>query len=247
MRKILGFVAGASLLLAATPALAASFTNVEFQNGDVTIQGTGGSTVSAKFRVVVGPGEVVEAIQTDVLGDNLAPVCEFVGGDKGLEEGTYAIERQIKLPPNTGTYTLAVQGSGVFGGFKTVDCTSNVVGSASFSGALKVVSGTSDTTSGSSSTGGLSQSILNAIATAVAEALKAAGITPSSGSTKPNWCSGLSTYSSLSYGDNSPLVSALQSFLIANGYATTITYGATGYFGPQTQAAYSSALQACSK
>jgi len=125
-------------------ARAADFTNVEFSNGDVTIQGNGGNSVTAKFRVVIGPGEVVEKIQTDVIGDGLAPVCKDVGGSKGLEEGTHSVSMQVKLPPNTGTYDLDVQGSGIFGAFSTVDCTANVVGSASFGGALKVVSGSSN-------------------------------------------------------------------------------------------------------
>ena len=143
--KVAGFVAGASMLAVAAPAMAASFTNVEFQNGDVTVQGSGGSTVNATFRVVIGPGEVVEKIQTDVTSDGLAPVCTDVGGSLGLQEGTHNITLPIKLPPNTGTYTLNVQGSGIFGGFATVDCTSNVVGSASFGSALKVVANGSST------------------------------------------------------------------------------------------------------
>lgn len=140
MNKIITGLAVAASLLIAAPAFASTFTNVQFQNGDVAIQGAGGSTVQATFRVVVPANEVVEKIQTDVIGDNLGPICTDVGdGTLGLQEGTHDVTLSIKLPPNTGTYTLAVQGSGIYGAFRTVDCTNNIVGSASFSSALKVV------------------------------------------------------------------------------------------------------------
>lgn len=213
-------------------ASAASFTNVEFQNGDVAIEGTGGSTVTAKLRVVVGQNEVVERIQTDVLGDNLAPVCVAVGGDKGLEEGTHNVDVQVKLPPNTGTHTLAVQGSGIYGAFKTVDCTSNVVGSASFSGALKVVGGGS---SGGDSTigGSLYQSLLDAI-----NALKSQ-IDAIKNPPKPAYCA--SYAASASAGTIS-----LQSWLVQNGFMTQQAMNTgPGIYGPKTTAANAQAQLAC--
>lgn len=133
-------------------AIAASFTNVSFDNGDVTVQGTGGSTVNATFRVVVPAGQVVERIETDVLGDSLAPVCTEVGGSLGLQEGTHDVTLSVKLPPNTGTYNLQVRGSGIYGAFHTVDCTNDNVGTANFASALKVVADANSNTGGSSST-----------------------------------------------------------------------------------------------
>jgi len=185
MTKIIGLAVGASLLLGAGVASAASITNIEFQNGDVAIQGTGGSTVTAKVRIVVGINEVVEKIQTDVLSDNLAPICVDVGGDKGLEEGTHFVDLQVKLPPNTGTYTLAVQGSGVYGPLETVDCTSNVVATASFSSALKVVSGSGGTVGGSDK-----PSWLDALVASIIAAVKPTAPTPPVASTA---CSTLAT------------------------------------------------------
>lgn len=138
-----GAIVTAALLLAA-PAFAATFTNVQFDNNDVTISGQGGATVQATFHIVVPANQVVERIETDVTGDNLAPVCSEVGDSLGLQEGTHDITLPVKLPPNTGTYTLNVKGAGIYGGFKSVDCNDNVVGTASFAGALRVTA-SSDT------------------------------------------------------------------------------------------------------
>lgn len=150
MKKfIVGSLAAAALLVAGT-ASAATFSNVQFDNNDVTISGQGGNTVNATFHVVVPANQVVENIQTDVIGDNLAPVCTSVGGDLGLQEGTHDVTVQVKLPPNTGTYTLNVQGAGIYGGIRSIDCNDSVVGTGSFSGALRTVSTGSDTTSGPS-------------------------------------------------------------------------------------------------
>lgn len=149
MKKFLFLVLLAFALVAGS-ANAATFSNVEFDNGDVTVQGTGGSTVNATFRVVVGANEVVEYIQTDVVGDNLAPVDHEVGGVLGLQEGTHFVDVSVKLPPNTGTYTLTVRGTGVYGGQRAIDGNSPVVGTATFNGALRVVSSGS-TNVGSSS------------------------------------------------------------------------------------------------
>lgn len=249
MKKMISIAATLAFAFAST-ASAASFTNVEFQNGDVTVQGTGGQTVTAKVRVVVGVGEVVEKIQSDVLGDSLAPVCVEVGGEKGLEEGTHFVDLQVKLPPNTGTYTLAVQGSGIFGAFKTVDCTSNVVGSASFSSALKVVgsgSGSSDSSVGSS----VYQTLIDAIA--LLKAQIAAIQNPPAPTTNAK-CTALSAkmagtmVGQTQAWDGSPN-SKLQGFLLAEGMSIpALTKGAAfGFYGPQTAGALSAykAANAC--
>lgn len=151
--KVLGIASALALALPFV-ASAATFSNVQFDNGDVTVSGTGGSTVNATFHVIVPANQVVENIETDVIGDNLAPICTSVGGTLGLEEGTHDVTVSVKLPPNTGTYTLNVRGAGIFGGIRSIDCNDNVVGTASFGGALRTVaSGNSSTTgSGSSNT-----------------------------------------------------------------------------------------------
>lgn len=147
MKKYL--IAGVLALALPVIGMAATFSNVQFDNGDVTISGQGNSTVQATLHVIVPANQVVEYIQTDVTGDNLAPIDNSVGGELGLQEGTHDVTLTVKLPPNTGTYTLNVQGAGIFGGVRAISGNDNVIGTASFSSALRVVA--SNTAGGSSS------------------------------------------------------------------------------------------------
>lgn len=229
--KIASAVIGAGLMLSPLSALAASFTNVEFDNGDVTVQGTAGQVVNVKIRIVVPAGEVVEQLETDVLSDSLAPVCEAVGGSKGLEEGTHFVTRQVKLPPNTGTYTLQVKGSGVFGAFSAIDCINSNVGSNSFSSALKVVGGSS--TSGPVLGG---DDFWTKIAKMIADAI--AATKPS----KPAYCAGLVAYNGVN-------ASAAQASLLATPHASFFTskgiYAPTGYWGTISMTASAAAAAAC--
>lgn len=129
----------AGLFAFANLASAASITNIKFSNGQTMIDGNGNTTTNAEFRVVVGAGEVVEQFQTDVLGDGLAPVCVSVGGELGLQQGTHFINRSVTFPPNTGTYSVDTQASGIFGGNRADDCVGDVVGTATFGSSLRTV------------------------------------------------------------------------------------------------------------
>lgn len=139
MKKVIGLIAGASLFLVAGTAMAANVSNVEWENGDTEIQGKGGETVDATLRIVVPAGEVVEMLQTDVISDGLGPICESVGGSRGLEQGTHYVDVEVKLPPNTGTYDLDVQASGIFGGQRSIDCEEDVVDDTTFNDSIRVV------------------------------------------------------------------------------------------------------------
>lgn len=242
MRKLLG----AALALATfvpMAAFAATFTNVQFDNGDVTISGQGGSTVNATFHVVVPANQVVENIQTDVISDNLAPVCTSVGGDLGLQEGTHDVTIAVKLPPNTGTYNLEVRGAGIFGGIRSVDCNDNQIGTATFSGALRTVDSNTNTTTsgGTSSTSFQSQidaltaslkSLTDLFAKFVAGGVTAGGTTPAKPACPPA-------------GDTN----VVQAWLMANGYAGGFSaigvFAPTGHWGPVTASAYAAASAAC--
>lgn len=224
-------------------ASAATFSNVEFQNGQTTVEGTGGSNVTATFRVVVGVNEVVEQIQTDVIGDGLAPVCTSVGGTLGLEQGTHNVSIQVKLPPNTGTHNLDVQGSGIYGAFRADDCVGDVVGSASFAGALRVVA------TGSGNTGSSTSDLQSLIADLVKQV--------SCLSTGGTWATGVCTPkptapapSTKCAAVNAKLIGTvdnsynsanvmLQGYLLSEGMSIpALAAGASfGYKGPQTNAA----------
>ena len=240
LKKIIGV--GIAIATIAPFALsAATFSNVAFENGDVTISGKGGSTVNATLHIVVPANQVVERIQTDVLSDSLAPVCTEVGGDQGLQEGTYDVTIPVKLPPNTGTYSLAVQGSGIFGGFRTVDCANDVVGTATFSNSLRVVAGSDS----SGNFAGSGMSLADLIA-----ALKAAGVQVGSTTPAPATSAVCTEYAGLSAGisfgsDSRPggRVGKLQSFLMYKGFDIPLlssNQAPYGYFGNQSASASAS-------
>lgn len=230
---IKGSLVAVALLGFAGVASAANFTNIEFENGDVEIQGKGGSTVEATFRIVVDDGEVVEMLQTDVMGDDLGPRCMTVGGSRGLEEGTHYVDRDIKLPPNTGTYDVAVQGSGIFGGQRAIDCEDDVVGNNTFSDALRVVGSQVD--DNDDDLGGDEDDTPAWVKALIAAIL---GNKPS----KPAYCAQVNA-AAFYHGMTGPSVTAYQSLLIANGFA--IPAGATGFFGTQSAFAHAQAKAAC--
>lgn len=243
MNKLLKIAGVSALVLSfASVASAASFTNVEFNNGQTTVEGTGGNTVTAKFRVVVGASEVVEQIQTDVVGDGLAPVCTSVGGELGLQQGTHDVSISVKLPPNTGTHTLDVQGSGIYGAFRADDCIGDVVGSASFSGALRVVS-----QGGSTNPPETTPTWLSAFQAQIAALI--AALNPGTGTTPPpanTACSQLSAKMvGTQMGTYNDANVSLQGFLLAANPNSipALKAGSTvpmGYFGVQTSSAVSS-------
>lgn len=241
-----------------TPASAASITNIEFDNGDITAQGTGGSTVNATFRVVVGPNEVVEIFQTDVISDKLGPEHFSVGGNNGLEEGVHYVDATIQLPPNTGTYKVTAKACGIYGsGFRASDCESNVVASKPFPNALKTVSSESTSTGGSSVVsdvvfGGINltdlwnriQMLAQSVDLLVEQQEQAQESTKED---TPAWCSMFPTYlAAATPWKTTPANTALQSLLIyQGGFSHIITYGATSYYGEQTSRAVTAAHAAC--
>ncbi len=232
MKKFL--IAGALALALPVIGMAATFTNVQFSNGDVTISGQGNSTVQATFHILVPSGQVVEFVQTDIAGDNLAPVDMSVGGDLGLQEGTHDVTVSVKLPPNTGTYTLNVQGAGIYGGVRAISGNDNVVGSASFSSAIRVV-GSDTTTNTTATAGAFGFSSFGDFVTALKSALGISSAPASSGA-----CATLSAKMSGTVRDtyNSANVK-LQGYLLSEGASIpALEAGASfGFYGPQTASA----------
>lgn len=153
MKKLIAFVSGAVLLTAGV-ASAATFTNVQFSNGQTTTDCTAGASVNVEVRVSVPAGETVEIMQADVLGDNLAPMQPVdVGGTLGVQEGISTVSLAVKCPQNTGYYNLEIRGAGIFGGQRSISITDGVQSVNSFSNAIRVVSTGSNT---GGSTGGQS-------------------------------------------------------------------------------------------
>lgn len=247
IKKLLSLGFGLLALIVAVPALAATFTNVEFDNGDVNISGVGGSTVNATFRVVIPANQVVEYIETSVVGANLAPVCHPVSDMLGYQEGTHNVTLPIKLLPNTGTYNLAVKGAGIFGGNRSVDCNDNVVGNATFNGAIRTVAA-------ANAVGGTGQTPLESMMSSLLAQLQALILSlkqPAASVPTPTpipspvvnpICVKLGSYAGLSVGSRGFQVSQLQRFLMDNGQGQTFynagVYSPTAYYGSITNSAF---------
>jgi hypothetical protein len=236
--KVVSIAAALGFFLPAF-ALASTFSNVQFGNGDVTISGQGGSTVSATFHVIVPANQVVENIQTDVLSDNLAPVCTSVGGDLGLQEGTHDVTIAVKLPPNTGTYTLEVRGAGIFGGIRSIDCNDNQNGTASFSGALRTVDSNTTTTGSGSSTSAIDT--LTALVAQLAAQVNAIihPVTPPVPTTSAACTAYAQANAGALMGMKNDANVRLQGFLLSQGASIpALAAGASfGFYGPQTMQA----------
>jgi hypothetical protein len=225
----------AFMIAFSTTASAASITNVAYSNNDVTVQGTAGQSVSGQVRVVVPNNEEVEFVEFDVISDALAPVCVAVNR---LQEGTHFVNipGDVKFPPNTGTYSLQVKTSGIFGGMAAIDCVNNVNGTQNFGSSVRTVGSGSTVGTGSNTMDSLMALI--ASLTAKVEALTKPAPAPS----KPAFCE-QATKHSVSMGMTGPAVTAYQWFLIQSGFS--IPAGATGYFGGQTLSATMAMTAAC--
>lgn len=174
-----------------------------------------------------------------MIGDSLAPVCTEVGGTLGLQEGTHDVTLPVKLPPNTGTYTLTVQGAGIYGGFHSVDCNDSVVGTGSFGGALRVTADATDSSTGS--TGGAAPSWVAQMIAAIVAAIKPASApvpTPA-----PTTSAACTAYAQANAGTQPNKYSdtnvRLQGFLLSQGASIpALKAGASfGFYGNQTTAA----------
>jgi len=235
MNKILTFIFSL-VVFAPVAAFAATITNVEFSNGDVTIDGKGGNTTQATLRIVVPASEVVEYVQTDVLGDGLGPVNHSVGGTLGLQEGTHNVKVPVKFPPNTATYDLYNQTAGIYGGIRSVDGDDGVNGSITFTGALRTVSSSS---SSSSSEESAISNLEQQIALLFDKLDNLLNPTTSSPSISESCKAYNTSKMGAMFGVYSPQNTKLQGFLLSQGASIpALEAGASfGFYGPQTQAA----------
>jgi len=208
---------------------AASITNIEFSNGDVTVQGTAGQSVSGKVRVVVPANEEVEYVEFDIISDSLAPVCIAVNR---LQEGTHFVNipSDVKFAPNTGNYSLQVKTAGIFGGMAAIDCLNNVNGTQNFGSSVRTVGSGSTVGTGSNTMDSLMALI--ASLTAKVEALTKPAPAPSKPACPPVGST-----------------ATVQSWLLANGYHQGFhaagVYAPTGFWGQITTQAHAAAMAAC--
>ena len=243
-KKVIGFGVAASMLMVGG-ASAASVTNVEYNNGDVTVQGNAGQSVSGKVRVVVANNEEVEFVQFDVISDNLSPVCVNVNR---LQEGTHFVNipGDVKFPPNTGTYSLSVTSHGIFGGLAADDCVGDQNGSQSFSNSVRTVGSSAPVVGAPSVLEQLQATIASLMAQiscmSAGNVWSGGQCGPKPAPAKPAYCAQAANHT-VWQGQSGGAVSAYQMFLISNGFS--IPAGATGYYGVQTQGAAMALAMAC--
>ncbi len=227
--KIAGVVLGVATMLAPFVASAASITDARFSNSQTNIDATGGSTVSGTFTLTVGSGEVVEWFRLLPNGNPFTD--QNVGGQLGYQEGVYTnVPFSVKVPPNTGTYNVDVQGAGIYGGNRSINGGDNVVLGATSVGSVRVVANGS--TSGSSDPVVGSDDFWTKITALIAGLIKAQQ------PQNPAYCA------SLKASTGNTLV--IQSVLVQNGFMTQGQMNTgPGVYGPRTTAAYNMAIANC--
>lgn len=243
---------GVGLVLAmafafAAPASAATISDPLFSNGQTSIDATGGSTVNGTFTLTVGVGEVVEWLRTT---PDTQPFTEAsVGGQLGYQEGVHLnVPFSAKVPPNTGTYNVNVQGAGTFGGNRSINGGDNVVVGPTSVGSVRVVA------SGGGSVGGVSlleqlQSTINGLIAQIG-CMQTGGTyannvcTPKPVDTKPSYCASIVWY-------NGSNAWAAQQSLLSTPHASHFhdigVYSPTGKWLNASKAASAAAMVACSK
>lgn len=233
--SLAAFVAIALALVFALPASAASISNPLFSNGQTSVDATGGATVSGTFTLTVGPGEVVEWLRTQ--SDPSQPFVDTsVGGQLGYQEQVYtSVPFSVKVPPNTGTYSPTVQGSGIFGGSRAINGGDSVVFGPDALGTVRVVA-----TGGSSSDPVVagSDDFWTKLAATIAAIFKANTPAPTPVSTA---CQTLTAkLQGTQMGVTSTMNGQLQGFLISEGMSIPLlqsNQAPFGFFGSQTNSA----------
>ena len=228
-------------LLFVSVASAATFTNAEF-SGNTEVYGNPGQNKDVTLRVIVPTGEEVEFIETDIISDGLGPVCNKVGGNNGLQEGTHNVKLSLKLPPLPDFYDLEVDGVGIFGAIRAVDCEDGaaVHSTDSFADVIRVIANSS---SSNDELGSEEQSLIASLQAMIKDLMaqiKALQNPPAP--VKPAFCANIVIY-------NGSNAWTAQASLLANGFAAPFNaigvYQPTGFWGTASTAAASQAANAC--
>lgn len=228
--KVLGLALGAAITLLPLLASAASISDARFSNSQTNIDATGGATVSGTFTLSVGPGEVVEWFRLLPAGN---PFTEMsVGGSLGYQEGVYTnVPFSVKVPPNTGTYNVDVQGAGIWGGNRAINGNDNVVVGPTSVGSVRVVASGSSSSDPGPVIG--SEDFWTKLAALIAGIVK---------TQHPAYCASIVAYNGMN-------ASAAQASLFASPQAVFFTskgiYAPTGYWGSISMSAASAATAAC--
>jgi hypothetical protein len=267
-KKIL--VSVASLAMIAMPFL--SFASVSIEYNGMTLNGQqvatvhAGSTFNLMARATANSGDEMEYARVTVLDTqgNLVQPDQCLAITPRLVDVTNGqlnvngVKTESDLPD--GGYQVKLETFGISGVQQSNGCDDNhFVTSQQWSGRLfidhtssvsnadTVIGNNSNTSSsGSSLFGGLDLTSLKSLLAMLGFTLPGTTPVPAPVPAKPTVCAGLSALVAAGRPwTHSSANAALQQYLIANGYANVITYGATSFWGGQTQAAVSLAQSAC--
>lgn len=105
MKKLIGVLSVLSMLVFATPALAASVSGAgtAIFSGQTNLYGNAGDNKQMSTNYDIPVGQVLHAIQTDFIGDNLPPVCHVTGVYEGAQTNI-PVSFSETLSPNAGDY-----------------------------------------------------------------------------------------------------------------------------------------------
>lgn len=234
-------------------ASAANLTADAIFDGQTDLYGTPNASKTVKGHFQVDAGEVLHAIRTDFLGDNLPAVCHDVTNVQGAQETDRSVS--VKLPPNTGDYGFelvpyvaanmneanAMQGSAACQGTTgTVYNNGNVV--------HVIPSGNN---SNDDEVGGEEDSLfaslyamIEALKKQIADLTKPAPVPPTP--TKPAYCASLALYASTGKYSATTEINALQTLLVTNGFMSQSGHmTGPGIYGPRTTNAHILAKAPC--
>lgn len=232
LTKVLGGTAAAFLLMAGF-ASAATISDPLLSNAQTTIDATGGATVSGTMTLTVAANETVEWLRCQ--SDTMPFTDVSLGGPLGDQEGVYFnVPFQVKVSPNTGDFNIDCQGSGTFGGNRSINGGDNVVVGPTNVGMVRVVAGGILNSGGSS----VSSTEFNTLLKMIQDLtnLFASSTAKTGGPAKASCPPSLYVVGT----------SALQSWLVDHSFMTQAEVDTgPGIDGPKTKAATGRAQNAC--
>lgn len=155
MKKFIGFVLGAAVLVA--PAVAGAAVNVDsvYFNGQANITRSGGSTVNMKTYIVNDNSNDIECVRVEFSpsgfvdpGVNTFDVQDQVNASPTIG---WPFDLNVTLPSQAGTYDVTVYSYGTDGEAADNTCSTTADDSTTFTGRVIINSNSSDTGSTGSS------------------------------------------------------------------------------------------------
>lgn len=215
-------------------------------SGQTNLYGNAGQNVQVNTNFDVPTGQVLHAVQTDFIGDNVPPVCHVVSVVEGAQNNVSVAFSEM-LPTNANDYgftmnaftAATVPQANALNQNQGTACTGTNSSVYNQGGVVHVLpNGTSGTGSTGSSTGGISTDVKDLIALIKAwMAAQMGGGTGSPAPTPVKQCPPAYPGSS---------VFTVQGWLVDHGFMTQAQVNTgPGTFGPKTSGAYLSASNAC--